>query len=107
MDITGLAGATHVVRLAHLAVGQRQADRPSVILNVQPVADLQPIAEHKQRLTVQDIDCDERDQLLREWLRPVGVRAITDRGVEPTGLVIDPHHIIRGCLGGRIREFGA
>ncbi len=45
---------------------ERERNRRAVILHVQPVAHLQPIAVDRQRLAQQDIDQRERDQLFRE-----------------------------------------
>ena len=56
-----------------------------MVLGVQPVARLAPVAVERQRLSVERVRDEERDDLLRVLVRPVGVRAAGDRGVDAVG----------------------
>ena len=83
--VLDLLAAADVVDLAGLSRAQDELDPGAVILDVEPVAHLPPVAVEGERLAVECVRREERDQLLRVLVRPVRVRATRDRGVDPEG----------------------
>ena len=82
LDVLALVVAADVVDLARRALPQHELDPGAVVLDPEPVADLLPVAVDRQRLAVERVRRQQRDQLLRVLVRPVGVRAARDRGVD-------------------------
>src|ERR671937_790624 len=74
LEVLELLAAADVVDLAALALAQHDLDRLAVILDVQPVARLPPVAVERQRLAVERVRDEERDHLLRVLVRSVRVR---------------------------------
>ena len=67
---TDVVGFTQFARLKHTA------NSTAVVFNVEPVADLLTITIDRERFAVQCIEDAERNELFREVIRPVVVRAI-------------------------------
>ena len=72
--------------------------------DVQPVALLQAVAVHRQRLVVDRVRDEQRDELLGVVVRPVRVRAAGDDGVEAVGHDVAADEQLAGGLGGRVRR---
>ena len=98
--------SAHIVHLAHAALVNDQVDGPAVVLHIQPVAHVQALAVHRQRLVVQRVGDHQRDQLLREVIRAVVVRAAGDGHRQSEGPVIGQHQQVRARLGGRVGAGG-
>ena len=88
-------------------------DGPRMILDVQPVAHVLPAAVHRQRPSVADIVDEQRNELLRELVGPVVVRAVGHQRRHPVRVVVGPHEVVgrgfRGRVGavrGVLRLFG-
>ena len=64
-----------VVHLAGNAVSKHEVHAGGVIGHVQPVPALQAVAVHRQRLVVDGVGDEQRDELLRVLVRAVRVRA--------------------------------
>lgn len=103
LDIWHLVPATHVVHFTRLTLGQHGANRTTVVRHIQPVPNLLAIAINRQGFTRQRIGDDQRNQLLREVIRPVIVRAIARRHRQPIGVMPSTHQMIAGRLARRIR----
>ena len=87
LDVRRLLAAADVVRLAGASLPQRQLDPGAVVLDEEPVAHLRAVAVERQRLAVERVREEERQQLLRVLVRPVGVRAARDQRVD----AVRPH----------------
>ena len=99
-----LGPAGDVVDLARFAVAQHEVHAAGVIGHVQPVASLQAIAVHRQRLVVERIRDEQRDQLLRMLVRAVGVGTAGRDRVQAVGDDVTADQQLPGGLGGGIRR---
>ncbi len=74
--------------------------------DVEPVANLPAVAVDRQVPALERVGDHERDQLLRELVRPVVVRAVgRDRG-KAVGVVIGAHQVVGAGLGSRVGAVG-
>ena len=73
------AQAGHVVRLAAGAMVEHVTHRVGVVVDVEPVALLPAVAVEWQRLVVECVGDEQRDDLLGMLVRAVGVGAARDR----------------------------
>ena len=86
LEVRPLVRAADVVGLADAAALEDGDDAPRSGRHVQPVADLPPVAVDRQRLALQRVADHQRDQLLRELVGPVVVRAAGDERRQPVGV---------------------
>src|SRR4051794_32400772 len=68
--------ASHVVGLTSAALKQDLFDRAAMVMDMEPVAHLKAIAIDGERLALEDVQDDERNQLLRVLVGAVIVRAV-------------------------------
>ena len=94
VDVAYLIVSADVVDLADLPVLKDHVDCLAVILNIQPVTDIQPLSVYRQRLVVQRMNNHKRDQLLRELIRSVIVGTAGDRHRQAVCPVICQHQQI-------------
>ncbi len=85
LAVLSLVATADVVGLARSALAKDELDAGAVILHVQPVAHLATVAVERQRLSVERVRDEERDQLLRILAGAVGVRPAGDRRVHAEG----------------------
>ena len=74
LDVLRLVSPRDVVGLSGLSGVEQEIDRRRVILHVEPVAHVAPVAVQRQRMAVDRVRHEERDQLLRILIGPVIVR---------------------------------
>jgi len=98
--------AADVVDPAGNAPLQHGLHRPRMVLHMEPVTHVQPIAIYRQRLLRNDIVDHEGYQLLREVVRPVVVGAAGDCDGQSERAVVRQHQKVRGRLGGRVGRGG-
>jgi hypothetical protein len=67
------------------ALGQHQVDPAAVVVDVQPVADVQPLAVERHLQAVHQVRDEQRDDLLGELVGPVVVRAAGDADLHAEG----------------------
>lgn len=103
VDVGALIVAADVVDLADAALLQDQVDGMAVILDVEPVADVLAVAVDRQLLVGQRVDDHQRDELLREVVRTVVVRAARDRRRDLVGAVVGHDEQVSTGLRSRIR----
>ena len=103
VDVGALIVAADVVDLADTALLQNQVNRMAVILDVEPVADILAVAVDRQLLVGQRVDDHQRDELLREMVRAVVVRAARDRRRDLVGAVVGHDEQVGTSLRSRIR----
>ena len=104
VDVLPLVEAPDVVRLGDLAPVEDHVDGPRMVFHVQPVAHVLPAAVHRQRPSVADVVDEQRDELLRELVGPVVVRAVRDRGAKPVGAGPGAHEHVGARLGRTVRR---
>ena len=103
VDVGALIVAADVVDLADAALLQDQVDGMAVILDVEPVADVLAVAVDRQLLVGQRVDDHQRDELLREVVRAVVVRAARDRRRDLVGAMVGHDEQVSTGLRSRIR----
>ena len=102
VDVAHLVVAADVVHLADAAVVDHKVDGPAVIADIQPVAHVQPPAVHRQRPVCEGIYDHERDELFRELIRPVVIRAARDRDRQAVRAPVRPRQQIGRGLGAAV-----
>src|SRR5438309_1585256 len=74
LDSAGIGAGPEVVGLARLAFPQHPGNSIDVIVDVEVLAHRRPVAVDRKRQVLECIGDEERNDLLRELIRPVGVR---------------------------------
>ena len=74
-----------------------------MVLHVQPVADVLAVTVDRQRLIIQHVRDHERNQLFREMIRAVVVRASRDRHRHAERAMVRLHEQVGTCLARRVR----
>ena len=102
VDVLPFVETPDVVRVGDLALVEDHVDGPCVVLDVEPVADVLPAAVHGQRPSVADVVDEQRNQLLRELVGPVVVRAVRNQRRHAVRVVVGPHEVVRRSLRRRV-----
>ena len=102
VNVLPLVETAYVIRLRRSAVVENHVDGPCMVLHIQPVAHVFPLAIHRQRLAVTDVVDEQRNQLLRELIRPVVVRTVRHDGRHAVRVVKRPHKVVAARLAGRV-----
>ena len=98
-----LVEPAYVVRLSYFAFVENKVYRPRVVLHVKPVAHVLPFAVHRKRPAVPDVVDEQRDQLLRELIWSVVVRAVGNYRRHAVGVMERPHEVVTPRLARRVR----
>src|SRR5690606_29484324 len=98
---------TDVVSLADDTGFQYQTERPGVVFDEQPVADLVALAINGERLAFEGVEDDERNQLFREVVRAVIVGAVRDNGGQAVSAPPGSNQVVGTGLACRIRRAGS
>jgi hypothetical protein len=61
---------------------------------------------YRQRLFLQRVMDEQRDQFLRKLIRPIVVGAIGDQRSQPIRVVVRAHKVVRRCFGRAVRAIG-
>ena len=77
-----------------------------MVVDVQPVADIEPIAVERHLQPINEIRDEERDHLLRELIRAVVVGAPRARHAHAIGAVVRADQQLGGCLRRGVRGVG-
>ena len=103
IDIGAFIVAADVVNLADTALLQDEVDGTAVILDIKPVADILAVAVDRQLLVGQRVDNHQWDELLREMVRTVVVRAARNRRRQLVRAVVSHDEQVSAGLRSRIR----
>ena len=103
LDVLVLVTAADVVDLAGTALQQDELDARAMILDEEPVAHLAAVAVKRQRLAVECVRHEQRDELLRVLVRPVRVRPARDRSVHTERPHVGGNEQLARRLGGAVR----
>ena len=106
IDVAPLVVTADVVDLARNALFDHRLDATAVILDVQPVAHVQPVAVDGYRLAFQRIEYHQRYQFLRELVGTVIVGAVGGQHRQSPGVAPGAHQVIGGRLGCRVGTVG-
>ena len=85
---------------------EHSEDSPAVVLHVEPVPDVLPVAVDGQGFSSHGGQDHERYELLRKVVGPVVVRAVCGERGEPVSVVVGPHEMVGGRLGGGVGGVG-
>ena len=102
VDVLPLVETTDVVGLGNQALVEDEVDGTGVVLDEQPVAHVLALAIHGQRLAVADVVDEQRNQLLRELIGAVVVRAVGDDDGHAVCIVISTNKVVARSFSGRI-----
>lgn len=83
IDVLPFIETTDIIRFGNLSVMENYVDGPCVIYYIQPVAYILTLAVYRQWLAVTDIINKQWNQLFRELIRTVVVRAVCNNGRMP------------------------
>ena len=106
VDVLHLIVAADVVNLALTAFAHDQVDGLAVVLDIEPVADVEALAVDGEGLVMQGVDDHEGDQLLREVIGAIVVGAAADRHGQAVGPVIGQDQQVRRGLGTAVGAAG-
>lgn len=106
VQILFLVVTANVVGLADHSCGDHGIECTRMILNIEPIADLVALAINRQRLAIQRIEDDQRDQLFGEMIGAVVVGAVGNDGRQAISTAPGSHQMVAGGLGGRIGAAG-
>src|SRR6266566_2852176 len=106
--VLDLLATADVVDASWHPFAQDQLDPGAVVLNVEPIACLATVAIDGERLSVQGVRDEKRDDLLGILVRTVGVRAASNRSVDAVGSnggeYLEVAARLRGCVRARRAE---
>lgn len=100
IEIRPLVMAADVVDLTGRAGFQNAGDAPSVILNVQLVADITAIAIHRNHAPIEDARQAKRNQFLGKMVGPIVVRTVTGRNLQAIGVLVSAHKMVTARFAG-------
>ena len=106
VEVAPLVAAADVVDLARNAPFDHRLDATAVILHVQPVAHVLPVAVDGYRLAFQRIEDHQRYQFLGKLVGTVIVGAVGGQHRQPPGVMPGAHQVIGSRLGRRIGTVG-
>ena len=106
INIAHLVVTADIVDFPDAASAEDHIDRLAVVLDIEPVSDVQTLAVYGKRLVVQRVRDHQRDQLLRELIRAVVVGAAADGHRQPVSSVICEHQKICGRFRSAVRAAG-
>ena len=99
VDVLPFVKAADVVGLGNLALVENEVDGACVVNHVEPVAHVFALAVNGERLAMADIVDEQRNQLFRELIRSVVVRAVGDDGRHAVCVVECADKVVARCLG--------
>ena len=104
IEIRHLAVAAEIVNDSWFSFEKNRDDRGAMIFNVDPIAHIQPIAVHRQRLIAHRLDDHERDQFLWKLVRAVVIGAARNDHLLPVSPVATEREQIGTGLACRVRR---
>ncbi|MNF83658.1 hypothetical protein D3C84_659830 [compost metagenome] len=103
VDVRLFVVSANVVRLADDTFGDYFEQRSCVILDEQPVADLQAVSVDRQRFAGQRVENHQRNQFFGEVERAIVVRAVGQQYRQPVGALPCADEVVRGRFAGGVR----
>ena len=102
-EVVALAVVADQVGLTHAAAGEDAPDGGAVVLGVDPVADVAPVAVEPGAHPIDEVRDLARDELLHVLVGAVVVGAVGDGGLQTEDAGPGAHQQVRGRLGGAVR----
>ena len=102
LQIRPLGAAADIIFFADSTLADHQRECADMIFDIEPIADIEAVAVHRQRFAFERIESDERDELFRKMKRPIIVRAVRyDRG-QSVSVVPGADEVVARRLAGRV-----
>ena len=98
VDVLPLVEASDVVCFGNASVVEDDVDGPCMVLHIEPVADVLPLAVYRLRFAVADVVNEEGDELFGELVGALVVRAVCDDGRHAVGIVVSPDEMVAAGL---------
>ena len=102
LNISLLVVTADIIGLEESALLLNHINSLGVILNIEPVSDVQSVAVYRKLLAMKCIVNNKRNQLLRELVGSVVIAAVSNICRELVGVHIRLNQHIRACLACRI-----
>ena len=102
-DVVSFAVRADQVGLAQASLGQDGPHAGGVVVRVDPVAHVLPVAVQFRLQPIEDIRDLARDELLHMLVRAIIVAAVADRGADAERAVPGAHQQVGARLGGAVR----
>jgi hypothetical protein len=106
LDVPPLVVRPDVVGLAEGPAPGHELDRPAVVVDVQPVADVHPLAVERERAVLEGVGDEQRDEFLGVLERAVVVARPDDHHRCAVGHVVGVGQAVRPDLAGRVGRGG-
>ena len=102
VNVLPLVEAADVVCLGNLTLMEDEVDSTGVVFHEQPVAHVLALAIYWQRFAVADVVDEQRNQLLRELIWTIVVRAVGHHHRHSVGVVECAHEVVARSLRCRV-----
>lgn len=102
VEVPLLATSADVEFVAWLRPLEDLEQRMAVIVDVEPIAHVLSVAVDRKPLALERVQDDKRNELFRELVRPVVVRAVGGQRRKSVRCMHCPDEVIRGRLGRRV-----
>ena len=106
IEVRSFVESADIVGFTRAAALQNKPDGGGVVLDIEPVANLLPIAIDRERLAIEGVQNNERDELLRKMKGAVVVGAVCRESGEPVGVLEGADEVVAGGFGGGIGTVG-
>ena len=94
VNVLPLVETADIVSLSYLSVVENQVNRTCVVHYVEPVPHILSASIDRERLAVTYIVDEQRNELFRELVRTIVVRAVCDNGRHAVSVVECPHEMV-------------
>ena len=105
-QIASLASCTDVVSMSRRPAFEDGDERPGMVVDIEPIANVLASAVDGQRTSKKRIGDGQRDQLLRELIGAIVIAAIGEQHRHAIGAVPRQGEVIRCSLASRVRRSG-
>ena len=88
VQVCALIVAADIVDFARQTARENRVERAAMVVHIQPVANLHPVAVHRQRYSFHAVVNHERNELFRKLVRAIVIRAPRDVQRQSERLII-------------------
>src|ERR1700730_2363455 len=85
VEVRAFVAAADIIRLTLPPFGKDQMKRSGMFLDIEPVADIGAFPIDRKRLTLQSIENDQWNQLLRKMIWSIVIRAVRNDNRQAKG----------------------
>ena len=103
VDVLHFIVAADIIDFADAALLEDEVDGPAMVFDIEPVANIEAVPIDRQRLVMQGVDDHEGNQLFREMIWPIVIRATADGHRQTISPMISQDQKVCRSLGGTVR----